>query len=148
MGFGERKTNGAFIAACDKFVYFHVLSMPPPPSSSSSSSSSSAPSYLTVHRSGPRPIDGAALDALRRAIVASVDEGDNCADLANVGHYLRRISPDLNARNYGYGRLKDFVEASGIVDVRLKTFDGGRTPVALVRLKDQKHVKRTFDQLD
>jgi len=172
-GFGERKTNGAFIAACDKFVYFDVLSMPLPaqeveiaagvqqqapaaaqslrecdPVVASSSSSSSAPSYLTVHRSGLRPIDGAALDAIRRAIIASMDEGDNCADLANVGQYLRRISPDLNARNYGYGRLKDFVEASGIVDVRLKTFDGGRTPIALVRLKDQKPVKRTFDQLD
>lgn len=26
-GFGERKTNHAFIAACDKFVYFDVLNM-------------------------------------------------------------------------------------------------------------------------
>lgn len=186
-GFGERKTNGAFIAACDKFVYFDVLPMPAPPeveappglqqttlampgvrdrerergvpvSSSPSSAAaaaaaaaSSSLSYLNVDRSGPRPIDKAALDALRKAINASMDEGDNCADLANVGHYLRRISPDLNARNYGYGRLKDFVEASGIVDVRLQRFDGDRTPVALVRLKDQKDqkpVKRSFDQLE
>ena len=28
-GFGERKTNSAFIAACDKFVYFDVLSVEP-----------------------------------------------------------------------------------------------------------------------
>ncbi|KAJ8117667.1 hypothetical protein OPT61_g1190 [Boeremia exigua] len=155
-GFGERKTNNVFIAACDKFVYFDVLPMPttdvelpllqqqvpqaspqrPPP-----------PSLTVFDRSGPRPLDKAALDALRKAINASMDEGDNCADLANVGHYLRRISPDLNARNYGYGRLKDFVEASGIADVKLATFEN-KTPVALVRLKDQKPVKRSFDQME
>ncbi|KAH6629010.1 NYN domain-containing protein [Boeremia exigua] len=155
-GFGERKTNNAFIAACDKFVYFDVLPMPAAevelpliqqPAPHPSPSRPPPPAMTTIERTGPRPIDKAALDAIRKAIIASMDEGDNCADLANVGHYLRRISPDLNARNYGYGRLKDFVEASGIVDVRLKTFEN-RTPVALVRLKDQKPVKRSFDQME
>ncbi|KAJ4985313.1 hypothetical protein SVAN01_09164 [Stagonosporopsis vannaccii] len=116
-GFGERKTTGAFIAACDKFVYFDVLPMPAQevdipaalqqqaPSAAqtmrergpvASSSSSLPSSYLNVDRPGPgpRPIDKAALDALRKAIIASMDEGDNCADLANVGQYLRRISPE------------------------------------------------------
>lgn len=170
-GFGERKTNNAFIAACDKFVYFDVLPIPAPevessatqqhPSNTDGSSATQGQAlqtirdhrtattpWTTVDRSGPRPIDKAALDALRKAIIASMDEGDNCADLANVGHYLRRISPDLNARNYGYGRLKEFVEASGIVDVRLQTFQDSRTPVALVRLKDHKPVKRHFDQME
>lgn len=162
-GFGERKTNNAFIAACDKFVYFDVLPMPAvevdalpvhtpvrgelQASPARLPHSISPPAVAALERSGPRPIDKAALDALRKAIVASMDEGDNCADLANVGHYLRRLSPDLNARNYGYSRLKDFVEATGIVDVKLQTFDG-KPPVALVRLKGQAAPKRSFDQME
>lgn len=157
-GFGERKTNNAFIAACDKFVYFDVLPAPAVEVESlslqpsvkqevNSSPMRPPPSIEGFHRSGPRPIDKAALEALRTAIVASMGEGDNCADLANVGHYLRRISSDLNARNYGYERLKDFVEASGIADVRLQTFDN-KTPVALVRLKGQPAAKRNFDQME
>lgn len=162
-GFGERKTNNAFIAACDKFVYFDVLPMPAVeveslsiqptvrPESQSSPirppSSVVPPSVTAIERIGPRPIDKAALDALRKAIAASMDEGDNCADLANVGHYLRRLSPDLNARNYGYSRLKDFVEASGIVDVKIQTFEN-KTPVVLVRLKGHAAPKRSFDQME
>ena len=37
-----------------------------------------------------------------------------------VTMYLSKISPDLNARNYwyGYSRLREFVEASGIVELK------------------------------
>ncbi|KAF2621181.1 hypothetical protein BU25DRAFT_252670 [Macroventuria anomochaeta] len=154
-GFDERKTNNAFIAACDKFVYFDVLPMPTAEvkmpliqhQAPQSSPNLSAPATTTVEPFGPRPIDKAGFGAMRRAIVASMDDGDNCADLANVGHYLRRISHDLNARNYGYRRLEDFVEASRIVDVRLKTFKN-RTPVVLVRLEEHKPAKRNFDQIE
>jgi hypothetical protein len=50
------------------------------------------------------------------------------------GHILVKIAPDLQARNYGYRRLKDFVEASGLVDMKSKTV-GNDVAVIFVRLK-------------
>jgi uncharacterized LabA/DUF88 family protein len=160
-GFGNRnKTHRAFVAACNEFVYFDALPMQPEPEASTTSSlvppaspkphallssnnfttqAQSPPPNLRPQPSSsgtnPRPLDQAALDALRKAIRSSNIYEDDYANLAEVGAYLVKISPDLNAPNYGYPRLRDFVLASGIVQLKMKTFDG-RPPIALVRLKE------------
>ncbi|KAK5679415.1 hypothetical protein LTS10_008232 [Elasticomyces elasticus] len=152
-GFGERKTTPAFIAACDKFVYFDVLNIPadeaslPKTRSSTQISSalkttqaSSSQAVATIARpvtaigTGRRSLDPFALDALEGAIQALGNCDGGYANLAEVGHYLSKISPDLNARNYGYKRLSDMVEASGIATLKWKTV-GNNPPNALVRLK-------------
>ena len=147
-GFGERKTVPAFRNACTSFVYFDAL----PVSRREPEKSYSIPqTSLVTSRMGPspyestrehvpigfpkRPLDQAALEGLERAIINSMGD-DNYANLANVGAYLRKISPDLNARNYGYDRLRDFVEASGIVHLKLKQV-GDNPPIALVCLKEK-----------
>lgn len=84
---------------------------------------------------GPRSLDKAALDGLRKAISSSSVYEDDFANLAEVGERLVKLSPDLNARNYGFPRLRNFVEASGIVELRMKP-RGPAPPIALVRLKD------------
>jgi uncharacterized LabA/DUF88 family protein len=139
-GFGERKTSNAFVAACDKFTYFDVLN--------TESDESEKPSHaIEVPKLGAtpivvsdrpkiRPIDTKARNGIRLAITSTTGLGDNWVNLADVGHYLNKISPDLNARNYGYGRLREFVEASGIVDVKFKKM-GEKPPIALVSLKEQ-----------
>ncbi|KAH8733148.1 NYN domain-containing protein [Phaeosphaeriaceae sp. PMI808] len=144
-GFGERKTVPAFIAACDKFVYFDVLNVGEEVVGQVIPQASMkpvvAPSVPVVPAEGgvrikefKRPLDQAALDALEKAINGSVGYDGNYANMAMVGTYLRRISPDLNARNYGYDRLKDFVEASGIVNLKWKEM-GNNPPILLVSLK-------------
>lgn len=84
---------------------------------------------------GPRQLDRAALEGLRTAISSSAFYEDDYANLAEVGDKIVKISPDLNARNYGYPRLSDFVKASGIVELKMKARDVG-SPIALVRLKE------------
>jgi hypothetical protein len=59
---------------------------------------------------------------------------EDYVNLAEIGIKLARISPDLNPRNYGFERLRDFVQASGIVELRMKSM-GPHPPVALIRLK-------------
>lgn len=81
-----------------------------------------------------RSLDQAALDGLRKAIQSSDIYDEDFVNLANVGDYLTKISPDLNARNYGFPRLRDFAVASGIVQLKMKPKDNG-PPIALVRLK-------------
>lgn len=143
-GFGERKTNTAFIAACDKFVYFDVLNMPlfepdePPavpqsPSAKVDTLPAADPHTLVRTEPSKRPLDQVALDGLAKAVENSIGYDGNYANLAEVGNYLSRISPDLNARNYGYDRLREFVEASGIVQLKWLNM-GDKPPVVLVRL--------------
>jgi hypothetical protein len=147
-GFGERKTNNSFIAACHKFVYFDVLNVPvrepeeplatPRIHTPRAASTAETTTRLrTVDHVEPskRPLDQAALDGLAKAVNNSIGYDDNYANLAEVGNYLSRISPDLNARNYGYDRLREFVEASGIVNLKWKDM-GDKPPVALVCLKE------------
>ena len=134
-GFGERKTNTAFIAACDKFMYFDVLTM-------ESEESLVAPQSPRVDmppvfvRTQPttRPLDRAALTGLAMAVTNAPSYSDNWVNLADVGSYLSKISPDLHARNYGYERLRDFAEASGIVEWKWKSM-GDKPPLVLARLR-------------
>lgn len=134
-GFGERKTNNAFIAACDKFTYFDVLPVPPDDAHGAPQSSTLAVPPPVIPAKRPLPLDEQALTGLVRAI-RSVSDSDNWANLAEVGNYLRKISPDLDARNYGYTKLREFVEASGIVDIKRKDM-GNHPPVLLVHLRDE-----------
>ncbi|KAL6704995.1 hypothetical protein ACN47E_007398 [Coniothyrium glycines] len=138
-GFGERKTNSAFIAACDKFMYFDVLSVEPEeqlPTSQGPRFADGTGMPLVLHAQPTRrPLDQQALSGLAKAIATVRSDGDNWVNLADVGGYLSKLAPDLQARNYGYERLREFVEASGIVELKWKTM-GDNPPVALVRLKD------------
>lgn len=192
-GFGKRNTVNAFVAACDKFVYFDVLpgleedaeeslaeETPAPAAegikelspqklilaqtaqavqavqavqaiqaSQGMNKVPSAPAAMTKRLPGytrnafqygepsKRPLDQAALEGLRKAISSSIGDDSEYAYLAEVGIRLARISPDLNARNYGYQNLRGLVEASGIAELRIKTIDG-KPPVALVRLKESR----------
>ncbi|KAF3035525.1 hypothetical protein E8E11_005246 [Didymella keratinophila] len=82
-----------------------------------------------------RPLDEAIVEGLRTAIAGSIGDNSEYSFLAEVGLQLRRISPNLNARNYGYQTLRGLVEASGIAEFRTKTVEG-KPPVTLVRLKE------------
>ena len=147
-GFGERKTSTVFIAACNKFVYFDVLNVPLcEPEEPLSTLPTSAPKAAGTPEAitGPqapvsiepskKPLDQAALDGLAKEVNNSIVIDGEYANLAEVGNYLSKISPDLNARNYGYDRLREFVEASGIASLKWKAM-GNNPPVVLVRLKE------------
>ena len=70
---------------------------------------------------------------LAKAVIASADE-DGRANLARVGAHLAKQSPDFDARNYGFPRLSELVEASGIVEVERI---GDNPKIIMVRLKGE-----------
>ena len=107
-GFGERKTPRPFVAACDKFIYLDVLNAP------AEQKETAAPKAAAARPAPARgALDRAALDLLAKAVTASADE-DGRANLGRVGAHLAKQSPDFDPRNYGFPRLSDLVEASGI----------------------------------
>ena len=127
-GFGERKTPRPFITACDKFVYFDVLN------ASGEPKETAAPKAAAKTSPGKAALDRAALDMLMKAVTASADE-DGRANLGRVGAHLAKQSPDFDPRNYGFPRLSNLVEASGIVEVERT---GENQKIITVRLKGDK----------
>ncbi|KAH8749522.1 NYN domain-containing protein [Diaporthe sp. PMI_573] len=157
-GFGERKTPRPFISACDKFYYFHALetvrSAEAPPAIDSdgapgaaawrpvvptvqsdeagaSTSPTTAPAFSSPDTSR---LDEKALSSLKNAVIAC-GEDDGRANLANVGSYLTKQSPDFNAANYGFRKLRELAEASGILEVELEKRPNG-SQICMVQLKD------------
>ncbi|MEX2697076.1 NYN domain-containing protein [Rhizobium mongolense] len=133
-GFGERKTARPFITACDKFVYFDVLneSVVEPEARKEPPRVAAGKTKPSSEKTPAKPkLDAAALKMLENAVTASADE-DGRANLARVGAHLAKQSPDFDARNYGFARLTDLVEASGIIDVEST---GENPKIVVVRLK-------------
>ncbi|POS68537.1 hypothetical protein DHEL01_v213069 [Diaporthe helianthi] len=82
-------------------------------------------------------LDAEALRILRRAVEACADD-DGQANLALVGSYLTKQAPDFNAANYGFSKLRELAEASGILDVDLVRRPPS-APICMVRLSDTSH---------
>jgi hypothetical protein len=149
-GFGERKTNPSLISAFSEFVYFDMLNnivgepeeapaapRTPEPGAAASSEMVIRPrSQNAAGSKKPRPLDKAALETLATVVNNSIGYDDGYANLADVGNNLSRISPDLNARNYGSERLREFAEVSGIVNIKLLDM-GDKPRVCLVKLRNQ-----------
>jgi hypothetical protein len=135
-GFGERKTPRPFITACDKFVYFDVLNAP---AVAESEAGDGGDAMLPAALGAPAPttstvkaeLDTAAIDMLVNAISATAED-DGRANLAKVGAHLAKQAPDFDARNYGFPRLTNLVEASGIAEVERV---GENPTIVRVRLK-------------
>jgi uncharacterized LabA/DUF88 family protein len=83
---------------------------------------------------GKRPIDCAMIEGLKKAISSSNVYEDDFVNLTEVGTYLVNLSPDLNARNYGFPRLKELILATDIVELKMKKREPA-PPIALVRLR-------------
>lgn len=120
-GFGERKTPRPFITACDKFVYFDILNAPeaePGLESSNIDKGGKAAPEMPAIKPDPKNavLEAAMLEMLAKAIDATAEE-DGKANLARVGAHLAKQAPDFDARNFGFRRLTDLVEASGIAEV-------------------------------
>jgi NYN domain/OST-HTH/LOTUS domain len=118
-GFGERKTPRPFVTACDKFVYFDVLQQ--------IGETSSAPAAKAKAKKNVQ--DAQLLAILRAAINAVSDEG-GWADLGRVGMHIAKQLPEFDSRNYGFARLSELIEASGVADL-----ERDKHKSAMVRLK-------------
>jgi len=121
-GFGERKTPRPFVTACDKFVYFDVLNaLEGEQMEARENADLGTLATRDAPASKPNPkktaLNAAAIDMLIKAIDATAED-DGQANLARVGSHLAKQAPDFDARNFGFPRLSDLVEASGIAEVK------------------------------
>lgn len=115
-GFGEKKTPNPFVAACDKFIYTEVIS--PLVGQDVGSGASAAPFQK---KSGAElRNDGKLLDKIRKSLFAATGEGEEWASLSGVGAQLSKLMPEFDARNYGYAKLSDLLEAMDLFEIDRK----------------------------
>jgi hypothetical protein len=100
IGFGERKTPKAFVAACDRFLYTDILKR-----GSSADGRGGDVSAPTL-----RPF-------LCDAITA-VTQDDGWAPLGMVGSLLQKNDPSFDARNYGFRKLSELVKGQPYLSVK------------------------------
>ncbi|MGZ5270231.1 MAG: NYN domain-containing protein [Ramlibacter sp.] len=96
-GFGEKKTPGAFIAACDKFVYVEVL------------------------RNEPEKVNDATVPDLQPLVLAALDataREDGWAHLGTLGAQLVRNQPSFDSRNYGVKKLGELMRRQPYLEVK------------------------------
>jgi uncharacterized LabA/DUF88 family protein len=125
-GFGERKTPRPFVTACDRFIYLDVLQ--------ANGEADAAPAAKAAVKANAKKSarDPQLLATLRSAIDAVSDE-DGWADLGAVGSHIPKQLPEFDPRNYGFARLSELVEATGIADMERV---GDKQKRAMVRLKE------------
>jgi len=125
-GFGEQKTPGAFVSACDKFIFTEVLRAKTDESKQIAKKSSSELKQ-----------DTALVNLLRNAVEASSDES-GWAHLAPVGSNIAKQSPGFDPRNYGYGKLGELVAATKLFDIEGRQVGDGNSKALYVRDKRNK----------
>lgn len=106
-GLGERKAPEAFIAACDKFIFFEVLKKP---------------------ADFAAPIQVAGVPDLKDLLIPAIRETSReggWAALAAVGGYIGKNNASFDARNYGFKRLSELVRKQEYIEVKEQPDAGG-----------------------
>ena len=108
-GFGEKKTPQAFVSTCDKFIFTEILK-------EQDETTGGEKKKTTKELKG----DTRLVNLLRNAVESAADE-TGWAHLANVGHKIVNQAPEFDARNYGYKKLGELVEATKLFDMEART---------------------------
>ncbi|WP_390342048.1 NYN domain-containing protein [Variovorax boronicumulans] len=99
-GLGERKAPEAFIAACDKFVFFEVLKK-------------QIESAQPVQVPDVPDLKGLLVDA-----VSETTRENGWASLSAVGSLISRNNTSFDPRNYGFKKLSDLVRRQSYLEVK------------------------------
>ncbi|ALU39976.1 hypothetical protein AS188_09730 [Kocuria flava] len=106
-GFGQRQTPEPFINACSQFTYVESLGEP----------AEESPGETT----GPTPQQTLRRDSrlvrMLRSAVDAASGDDGWAHLGAVGQQIGNQA-SFDSRNYGYRKLSDLIEATGLFEVR------------------------------
>ncbi len=139
-GFGELKTPGSLVSACDKFIYLDVLrgpsqkaakpvvaeSAPNPPKATKKQAKPAAPAAKSVETTPEPAVDSERpaqpksvakadpeLQELLTQAVEDAADDDGWAALGAVGNLIAKRKADFDSRNYGFKKLSDLVVHTG-----------------------------------
>ncbi|NET07552.1 MAG: NYN domain-containing protein [Symploca sp. SIO2B6] len=128
-GFGEQKTPGSFVAACDKFIYTEILEPLEKEKENNSLSTANFENSKTF-KSNRKLVK-----LLKDAYEAKAGE-DGWANLGLLGNQLNQLSSSFDPRNFGYKKLGELFRNIDLFEV--KEIPHKKNPLAkelLVKLK-------------
>ncbi len=148
-GFGERKTPQSLVSACDKFTYLDVLRgaaakapagealAKPAKAAKAAKKPQKAPPAPAVPVAEPErkpasPTDPELQRLLREAVDDDADN-DGWAMLPSVGNLIAKRKPDFDSRNYGYKKLRELVQATGLFEIDERSSADGKQKVIYLR---------------
>jgi uncharacterized LabA/DUF88 family protein len=108
-GFGEEKTPEPFVKACSVFLYLEKLGTPEETRDASAANPRA--------RSTRDLQDDAALARILRNAVDAAQGDDGWSHLGAVGSHISNQG-SFDSRNYGYRKLSDLIEATGLFEVQ------------------------------
>jgi len=136
FGFGEKKTPEPFINACSKFLYLENLGEAEP--AAEQEVEPTAPKAPAKRKAKAKPVAEAVAPAakttvskvsgkelktntrlvnlLRKSVEAAADD-EGWAGLGAVGQHISKQA-SFDSRNFGYAKLKDLFQATGLFEVR------------------------------
>ena len=106
-GFGEKKTPAPFVNACSKFTYVEALGQPAGSGTATAGARLSAKELSADTR----------LVQMLRSAVDAVAGDDGWAHLGSIGSQVSNQA-SFDSRNYGYRKLSDLIEATGLFEVK------------------------------
>lgn len=99
IGIGEKKTLRPFITACDKFIYFEILSV-----------DDEAVTDANVAKR-PAKINDKKLIKLLKDSISDLADEDGWAFLGELGNLLLKKNPDFDSRNYGFPKMLPLIKS-------------------------------------
>ena len=105
-GLGDRKTPGAFVSACDRFIYLDLLRDEP--------KASAQPASDDEKPAAPLP----KLKRILSTAISSTSKDDGWSHLGEVGSYLGKSHAAFDSRDYGHAKLGDLVRAQSYVEAK------------------------------
>ena len=125
-GFGEKKTPAPFVSACDKFIYTEILV----------AKDEDPETTLKPRTAAQLRQDRRFVALLRNAAEASSDDA-GWSQLGTFGSTIAKQAPEFDARNYGYRKLSELVQASGLFDIEKRKSGDGATTQTYVRMRQR-----------
>ncbi|HRD57075.1 MAG TPA: NYN domain-containing protein [Ferruginibacter sp.] len=131
IGIGEQKTPGAFISACNKFIYIEILAK--------ENKEDAAPSKKSNNKKQVKQNTGTSLPAVvKNLITRSVNdltEEDGWVFLSTLGNHINRKQPSFDPRNYGFKKLVDIIRHIPALEVEERHSGKNNIAQLYVRVK-------------
>ncbi|WP_025761395.1 NYN domain-containing protein [Dyadobacter tibetensis] len=138
-GIGERKTPGAFIASCNKFIYIEILKKESKQENISSKKSRKEPNKPDTD---PAKDDNNSVSKIDKELVKLIadsindnSEEDGWIFLGVLGTMILKKKPDFDSRNYGYKKLVDLIRHIPEIEIDSRHSGKGNVTHFYVRTK-------------
>jgi len=116
IGIGEKKTPGAFIAACNKFVYIEVIRQ----NMSDRENTVQSGVAETVKISGkkvktkqkPEKVPAAVIKLIAESVadLSGINDNDEHVFMGDLGNLILKKQPDFDCRNFGFKSLSALIK--------------------------------------